>query len=313
MAGFFGLFDFTKEGPGVSKNEPDKGPFLETVELMFRRFWELIKLNWMMILFQLPALAIAFFGTLIAFTALFPQLSVEALTAALAKGQAAQAQQMLESAAITQLSLIYLVIAVALVGLAVLVVGPFQAGFAYILRNYIRDEHVFTWSDFWEQAKANFKQSSLASLISLGVSTVLVVNFAFYHNTTTFLTENVRVVIQGLIVMLAVIWVGMQAYLYPMMVTFNLSLIQLYRNSLLFVFLRLPYNLLQLVLSLGLIFIVPGFLFFYETGVSVVLAMVWYLVFAFSFSQFFAMAFVWRSLDRFMIQRQGSGPSTDIN
>lgn len=311
MAGFFGLFDFTKEGPGVSKDEPDKGPFLETVELMFRRFWELIKLNWMMILFQLPALAIAFLGSLIALTTLFPQLSVESLTAALADSQAAQAQQTLESAAITQLSLLYLVLAVALVGLAVLVIGPFQAGFAYILRNYIRDEHVFTWSDFWEQAKANFKQSSLASLISLVVSIILVVNFAFYHNTTTFLTEPVRLVIQGLIVMLAVIWVGMQAYLYPMMVTFKLSLIQLYRNSLLFVFLRLPYNLLQLALSLGLVLVVPGFLFFFETGVSVVLAMVWYLVFAFSFPQFLAMAFTWRNLDRFMIRRQDSGPAAE--
>jgi hypothetical protein len=34
MAGFFGLFDFTKEGPGVRKDEPDKGPVLGTLEIL---------------------------------------------------------------------------------------------------------------------------------------------------------------------------------------------------------------------------------------------------------------------------------------
>ncbi len=307
MAGLFGLFDFTKEGPGVQKNEPDKGPFLGTLEIMMRRFWELIKLNLMMIVFQLPALAIGFLGSLLALNSLFPKLSIAALTEHLATGGAvATAQQSLESMAITQLSLLYLILAVGVVATTLIVIGPFQAGFAYILRNYVRDEHVFTSSDFWEHTRANAKQSIITSLISLAVVAVIVFNFAFYYNATDFLTYQIRFVIRIFLVMIALIWLMMQAYLYPMMVTFKLTLKQLYRNSLLFVMLRLPYNFLQLISVLLLSVAVPGFLMLFESGVSVVLALVWYFVFAFSFPQFLSMAIIWPGLKRFMIKEQSA-------
>lgn len=40
MAGFFGLFDYTKEGPGVEKNERKKKGFFAFFEIYFRNFWK---------------------------------------------------------------------------------------------------------------------------------------------------------------------------------------------------------------------------------------------------------------------------------
>ena len=97
-----------------------------------------------------------------------------------------------------------------------------------------------------------------------------------------------------------------QAYLYPMMVTFHLSLKQLYRNSVLFVLLRLPYNLLALLIVLFLAVGVPGFMILNQSGLSIVLAMIWYFVFAFSFPQFLSMAFIWPGLHRYMIQKKAN-------
>jgi len=155
MAGFFGLLDFTKEGPGVRKDEPDKGPVRGTLEILTRRFWELIKLNLMMILFNLPALIVAFFLAIYLLAALFPGLSVATLIESFqALGLEGTADQSLEAAAISQLTLFYLITAFALTGLQLVAAGPFQAGFSFILRNYIRDEHVFTWTDFWDHTKA---------------------------------------------------------------------------------------------------------------------------------------------------------------
>lgn len=41
MAGFFGLFNYEKEGPGVEKNAPQKKSFIVFFELLFKNFWKL--------------------------------------------------------------------------------------------------------------------------------------------------------------------------------------------------------------------------------------------------------------------------------
>lgn len=58
MAGFFGLFDYTKPGKGVEKNEPKKSRFVYFFELFFRKFWKLIQLNLLYILFCIPIVTI---------------------------------------------------------------------------------------------------------------------------------------------------------------------------------------------------------------------------------------------------------------
>ena len=58
MAGFFGLFDYTKPGKGVDKNGPQKKRFFYFFELYFRKFWKLITLNLIYILFCIPIVTI---------------------------------------------------------------------------------------------------------------------------------------------------------------------------------------------------------------------------------------------------------------
>lgn len=54
MAGMFGLFDYTKEGPGVSKQQAQKKGFFAFFELYFRNFWALAKLSAVCFLLCLP-------------------------------------------------------------------------------------------------------------------------------------------------------------------------------------------------------------------------------------------------------------------
>lgn len=54
----FGLNDYSKAGPGVAKNAPKKKPFFEFFELYFRKCWNLIKLNFITVLFCLPIVTI---------------------------------------------------------------------------------------------------------------------------------------------------------------------------------------------------------------------------------------------------------------
>ena len=42
LAGFFGLFNYEKEGPGVAKNAPKKRVFFAFMEIYGRKFWKLV-------------------------------------------------------------------------------------------------------------------------------------------------------------------------------------------------------------------------------------------------------------------------------
>ncbi len=54
MAGFFGLFNYEKEGPGISKNAPKKKTFIVFFETFFRNFWKFITINVLYSLMSLP-------------------------------------------------------------------------------------------------------------------------------------------------------------------------------------------------------------------------------------------------------------------
>ena len=54
MAGFFGLFNYEKEGPGISKNAPKKKGFIVFFETFFRNFWKFIVINLVYGLISLP-------------------------------------------------------------------------------------------------------------------------------------------------------------------------------------------------------------------------------------------------------------------
>lgn len=45
MSGFFGFLDFTKEGPGISKNAPKKKAFFVFWETYLRNFWRFFSIN----------------------------------------------------------------------------------------------------------------------------------------------------------------------------------------------------------------------------------------------------------------------------
>ena len=54
MAGFFGLFNYEKEGPGISKNAPKKKTFIVFFETFFRNFWKFININLVYSVISLP-------------------------------------------------------------------------------------------------------------------------------------------------------------------------------------------------------------------------------------------------------------------
>ena len=56
MAGFFGLFDYTKEGPGIRKDAPKKKAFFVFFETFFRNFFKFVTINLVYVLLSIPVI-----------------------------------------------------------------------------------------------------------------------------------------------------------------------------------------------------------------------------------------------------------------
>jgi hypothetical protein len=304
MAGFFGFFDYAKEGKGVYPDEPPKGPIATFFAIFGRKFWKIVTVNLMYILFSLPIFLLAFLAAQYCINFLLPNLSMETFIQ-FVKDAGLTLQQGIteETFAASQMVTIYLLTAMTLVGLTLVVAGPVHAGIVYILRNYSREEHAFVWSDFKEHAVKNLKQSLLASLINLGVVALIPFIYWFYSTYSVLGNGVVSGIIQAVIIMLTVLWCMMQIYLYPMMVTFDMPLKVMYKNCLMFAMLRLPLNLVILLLVLIIMVGIPGVLLFLAYNITFLITFLWYGLIAFGLTIFITTFFAYRAIDKYMIAK----------
>ena len=255
MAGFFGLFDYSKPGPGVDKDQPQKFRFFIFFEIYFRKFWKLILMNLLYLATLLPLIALAWF-------------SIVALPGVL--------------------KYVGLILPIALM-------GPTTAGFTYVMRNFSREEHAFLWMDFKDAVKKNWKQALAVSVINSGVGVLLSFSVPFWF--TQYTQGNpVNIVPFALCAGLGVVFLFMQYYMYTLIITFHLSLKQLYKNCFIFAFLGLFKNLL-LTLLLGLL----GVVMYLPAGIIPALFVLFAAFFPLSYAGFLINFVTWPTIKKYMV------------
>lgn len=221
-----GLFNgYMKEGPGVTKNAPEKHRFFLFFELFGRKFSKLIQLNMLLFICLLP-MAI---GLIFSFK--INDVIISDI------GMLASNQLFIPTGDI---------IGIALYFVSLFISGPAIAGFTYIIRNFQREEHAWLMSDFKDNFKSNFKQATILGFIDTVVYYSLYVAFEFYRVGFAQLNPGMAQMtplLIAVIVVAAIVYTWMHYYLYVMMVTFDLKLKDMFRNALLFAIGKLPLNI----------------------------------------------------------------------
>lgn len=241
MAGFFGLFDYNKPGPGVPKDAPPKSPFIVFFEILQRKFWNLVKINLMYVLFNLPAVLAGMFIMFFFFPNIFPNA-------------------MEDPDYFLMDTIMKFILLTVMTCIPMIAVGPAQAGFTYILRNYAREEHAFIWSDFKDAAKSNLKQSLIVGTINFFITFLTLISIGFYwvHIGSGEIPDVAGAIGLVVMVMIFTLFVCMNIYIYPVMVTFDLTLKQIYKNALIFALIKFLPNLGIVLLNALLIFLSFG-------------------------------------------------------
>ena len=132
----------------------------------------------------------------------------------------------------------------AIAALVFVTFGPVNAGTTYVLRNVVRGEPVFVWSDFWYAVKKNWKQALIYGIIDIFMIVMLVYDVATYrYNVDSNIGMFMFVISMGM----SIYYYFIRMYIYPMMVTFDMSLLKLIKNGMLFGILGIKRNIMVLL------------------------------------------------------------------
>lgn len=246
--GFF-TPSYDKPGKGIDPDAPQKRSFFRFFDIFFRKFWKFIKINLLYVLVSIPTFTLVFFLSGIISNSFLSMNGTEEMFRSIAE-QIAQASENAGGADYQYSVLVvtfdlFIRLIISYLFMTLWGMGPATAGITYILRNFAREEHAWLWSDFKSSFKNNFKQSLIVFVIDIVVFLLLYTAFVVYSQMTGALS-----MLKYFIVVIAIIYTIMHFYIYPMMVTFDLKLKDLYRNALIFALGKLPSNLFILVILL---------------------------------------------------------------
>lgn len=158
-----------------------------------------------------------------------------------------------------RLNLIYVIAC-----LPVLTIGPATAGMTKVVKNYAADKNAFVWMDFKQAFRENFLRAFVMGIIDLVAYFGMASGIWLYSTNAIYVSsQNAGITTEEIIyyVLLAVTlsagitFTVMNYYIYIMMVSTDLSMKNIIKNSLALAFLAPRKNLTAFILSvvIGLI------------------------------------------------------------
>ena len=298
----FGFFDYNRDNRPDAVEEDTTPTLKRYFKLLARRFWKLITLNLMMLPLIIPALVcfylyVSMRQTPVAGEVLFPQLlganAVSATPTSTLLFDLFGAQQNIP--VFTTWTYIGMGICIAFL---VITFGWQNIGAAYIVRNMVRGEPVFIWSDYFYAIKRNLKQGFFLGLIDAVILFTLGFDISYFWGRGGTFTLDVGFY---LTIALIVLYFLMRFYIYLLIVTFDLSIYKILKNALIFSLLGFKRNIMGV---LGILLItalhVILLLLLISTplsGLPIILPFLWYMA-AVTFTSAYA---AYPVIDRYMI------------
>lgn len=226
-----GLFNFNKEGPGVSKDAPRKKGIFLFFELLGRKFGKFLQVNMLYFLVSIPMILISALAA-----SFFIRYAANILGSDLAVNPERQTPFLMYCQFVASLFVIF-------IGS-----GPASASLAYFNRCAVREEHTYLASDFFENFKKNFKQGIIVGIINPVIIFSMLFGILFY-GVQYLSTGNILWFLAMLILFVVLaVFVSSGFYIYQLMITFQNSVIELYKNSIILALINIPQNIFFILL-----------------------------------------------------------------
>ena len=236
--GIFGG-NYSKPGPGISKDAPEKKGIFRYFEMFFRKFWKLLQLNMLHFVASIPFMVIMFF---LSPTDYLVNLVFGAVT--------------------DEATFISLIIRAMFAVMMFMLFGsgPASAAYAYITRCFTRAEHAWILSDYKDKFKENFKQGIILSIVDTLFVALIVVAYSVYLSQYSATGSSIWMIVLALLTTMTFLYTIMHFYVYQFMVTFKNSTVQLFKNAFIFAAANMPMCIFLLALAVALNFVMFTFI-----------------------------------------------------
>ena len=242
---------------GIKENnknieERAKGPFAHFFISGWNHLVRLMGVNVLFILFNIPALAIAFGFAIIFMPGLVSAFDLNKfITIPSNAGSITPAETMVVSSQL--LSLLFVFFIVSVVASLLICIGPFQTGFAQVYKDIRNGTSVSLFGSFKVGLKENWKKALVSTFIGIIFTAIIILAVSFYLNLKT----DVGIIIGTVFCVLYVAFILVQNFAYNLMVTTDLKLGQIYKNSLLFLLIRFGHCLGLAIVAILFYIVIP--------------------------------------------------------
>ena len=209
--GLFGS-NYERAGSGIAKNAPKKKGFFRFFEIFGRKFWKLFELNLLYFLSFLPVI-----GAVVLALALDSQLGI--------------------------------ILAAACLVLFAVIIGPATAAHTKILKNFVMEKPTFLVHDFFKAFRSEFKYSCIIGVLDCLLACCISAAFYVYPKLIEQSGSKVYYIFFAITLSIGVIALIMNFYIFPMLVSTNLSL----KNSLALSVVALKTNIITTLILAAVI------------------------------------------------------------
>lgn len=231
--GLFGS-NYERAGSGIAKNAPKKKGFFRFFEIFGRKFWKLFELNFLYFLSFLPVIGAA---------ALYLVLSSQLGT----------------------------ILAAACLVLFAVIIGPATAAHTKILKNFVMEKPTFLAHDFFRTFRSEFKHSCIVGILDCLLVCCISAAFYVYPRLIEQTGNKFFYVFFAITLSIGVIGLLMNFYIFPMLVSTNLSLKNVLKNSLALSVVALKTNIVTLLIVSAVVAVYAVVLMFVNIRYSMIL------------------------------------------
>lgn len=248
-----------KEGKGVDKNEPQKKGFYLFFDIVWHKMGKFIQTNTLYSILSI---------LWIAFLYIAAPINIDWIKSII--GNVENAEYMAQSMAFG-LREVFALVMFNLWG------NPLLApSYAYITRSFTRREPVWIWSDGLDIFKKNFKQAIVVFIVDAAILVMGIFSGYFYYMQYTTTGNSAWLFLCGLFGALIFIYTIMHYYIYQIMVTFECTIGQLYKNAILCAVAHLPMAIVHTIISAGIIILLslavfPGIVIVFDLVIGLCL------------------------------------------
>ncbi len=231
---FMGLFNYyTTEAPEIDATFSQKHGISLFFDTLFRKFFKLIKVNWLYFLFSIPYFAIILFCIAPIYTEIFapPEIMNDAVSCIL-------------------YNLLFTGLIFNFMG-----AGPTTAPYSYLIRSYISGTYVWVFSDGLKKLKENFKQSVIVCLVDIAVLFIMSIAMLYYKINTGYISILSFYFCLGVLLLYAI----SHTFIYQIMITYECTLKTLIQNAIVLLLKKLPMCILLSLLGVVVCYLLIGY------------------------------------------------------